>query len=144
MDLQFHGGSTNSSNAQQPILPSAYMSLEHWSSAFFLSTCEIQTVSSLVSSTVFTIVPNYHPATNENADPVFGLQLPGTSTASEDQDQKTPPPPCDHAHEVKQRKPSDDVLEEKSISLIFLKNLSEGEPGMTYDNVHTARNKVIY
>lgn len=130
MDLEFHTGSTSSSDAQQPILPSAYMSLEHWSSASFLSTHEIQTVSSLVSSTVFTIMPYYHPATSENADPVSGLQLPGTSTACEDQDQKTPP-----AHEAKQRKPSDNVLEESSIGLIFPRNLCEGEPGMTYDNV---------
>lgn len=143
MDQQFHRGSTSSSVAQRPILPLACMSLEHWSSASFLPTGEIQTVSSLVSSTVFTIMPYYHLATNENADPVSSLQLPGTSTTSEDQDQKTPPSLCDHAHEVKQRKPSDDLLEERSIDLIFPKNLCEGEPGMTYDNVHIARYKVI-
>lgn len=131
MDLQFYRGSTSSSDAQQPILPSACMSLDHWSSASFLPTCEIQTVSSLVSSTVVTIMPYYHLATNENSDPVSSLQLPGTSNVSEVQDQKTPPSFCGHAHEVKQRKPSDDLLEERSIDLIFPKNLCEGEPGMT-------------
>lgn len=135
MDLLSHRGSTSSSDAQHPVHPSCYMSLEQWSSASCLSTCETQTVSSLVSSTVFTIVPYYHPATNENTDPVSILQLPGISTAFEDQDQEASPSPCDHAHEVKQRKPSDDLLEEKSIDLIFPQNLGEGEPGMTYDRV---------
>lgn len=83
-------------------------------------------------------MPYYDPATNENADPGSGLQLPGTSTASEDQDQKTPPSLCDHAHEVEQIKPSDDLLEENSIGLIFPKNLCEGEQGMTYDNIYAA------
>lgn len=133
MDLLSHRGSTSTSDTQHPILPSGYMSLEQWSSTSFLSTCEIQTTSSLVSSTVSTISPFFHPATNENEDPVSVLQLPGTSTAFEDQDQETPPPPCGHAYEVEQRKPSDDLLEEKSVNLIFPKHLCEREPGMTYD-----------
>ena len=136
MDLQFHRGSASSSDAQQLILPSGYMSLENWSSASFFSTCEIQTISSLVSSTVFTIMP--HPATNENTDPVSSARFPGTSTASEEQDQKTSPCPCDNTHEAKQREPTDDLLEERSIGLIFPKNLCEDESG----KIHVGRYKV--
>ncbi|XP_029694898.1 serine protease 42 [Takifugu rubripes] len=129
MDLQAHKGRTSSSDAQQPILPSACQSLEHWSSPSFLSTREIQSVSSLVSATVFTLKPYYNPATNENTDPVPELQLPGTSSLFEAQDQKTPPSLCwDNDQEVQQRNPSDDLLEDRSIGLIFPKNLSEGEP----------------
>lgn len=138
MDLQLHRGSTVNSDAQPPILPSASTSLEHWSSASFLSTCEIQSVSLLVSSTVFTLVPYSNPATNENTDPVPEFQLPGTSPASEAQDQKTlcsPHDPRDHAQDGQQRKSTDDMLEEKAIELIFPKNLSEQEPGMKYDEV---------
>lgn len=136
MDLQAHKGRTSSFDAQQPILPSACQSLEHWSSSSFLSTHEIQTVSSLVSATVVTLMPYYNPATNENTDPVPELQLPGTSSLFEAQDQKTLPSPCcDNDQEVQQRNPSDDLLEDRSIGLIFPKNLSEGEAGMKYDQV---------
>lgn len=136
MDLQAHKGRTSSSDAKQPILPSACHSLEHWSSSNFLSTHEIQSVSSFVSTTVFTLMPYYNPSTNENTDPVPELQLPGTSSLLEAQDQKTPPSPCcDNDQEVQQRNPSDDLLENRSIDLIFPKNLLEGEPGMKYDQV---------
>lgn len=134
MDLDFHRGSSSSSDAQKPILPSACPCLDHWSSASFLSSCEIQSVSSLVSSTVFTLMPYYCPATNEITDPMTQLQLPGTSYASEAQDQKTPPSSCcNHVQEAHQRKPSDDLLEERSIGLIFPQNFPEGEPGMMYE-----------
>lgn len=133
MDLQAQKGRTSSSDAQQPILPSACQSLEHWSSPSFLSTREIQSVSSLVCATVFTVLPYYNPATNESTDPMPEFQLPGTSSLFEPQDQKTPPSPCcDNDQEVQQRNPSDDLLEDRSIGLIFPKNLSEGEPGMKY------------
>lgn len=136
MDLQFHKGRTSNSDAQQPILSSASNSLEHWSSASFLSTCEIQSVSSLVSSTLFTLMPYYNPATNENTNSVAGVQLPGTSSPFDAQDQKTQPSSCsDHVQEVQQRKPSDDLLEERSIGLMFPKILSEREPGMKYEVV---------
>lgn len=134
MDLQFHKGRTRNSDAQQPIPPSAYQSLEHWSSASFLSTCEIQSVSSLVSSTVFTLMPYYNPATNENTNSVPEVQLPGPSSPFDAQDQKTQPSPCsDHVQEVQQRKLSDDLLEKKSIGLMFPQIFSEREPGMKYD-----------
>lgn len=134
MDLRVHKGGTRSSDAQQPILSSACQPLEHWSSPSVLSTREILTVSSLVSSTVFTLMPYCNPATNENTDSVPELQRPGTSSSFEAKDQKTPPSPCcDNDQEVPQRNPSDDLLEERSIGLVFPKNLSEGEPGMKYD-----------
>lgn len=136
MDLQGHKGRTSSSDAQKPILTPACQSLEHWSSSSFLSIHEIQSVSSLVSATAVTLMPYYTPATKENTDPVPELQLSGTSSLFEAQDQKTLPSPCcDNDQKVQQRNPSDDLLEDRSIGLIFPKNLSEGEPGMKYDLV---------
>lgn len=145
MEQQAHKGRTNSSNAQQPIPPSTCQSLEHWSSSSFISTREIQSVSSLVSATVFTLMPYYNPATNENTDPVPELQLPGTPSLFEAHDQKTSPSPCcDNDQGVQQRNPSDDLLEDRSIGLIFPKNLSEGEPGMKYDEVELVFFQNVY
>lgn len=73
-------------------------------------------------------MPYYNPATNENKE----VQLPGSSSPFDAQDQITQPSPCsDHVEEFQQRKLSDDLLETRSIGLMFPQNL----PGMKYHKV---------
>ncbi|XP_051261844.1 putative serine protease 29 [Dicentrarchus labrax] len=146
MDLEVQTGSTSTSDAQQPVVASIYLPLDHWSSTSFQgpTSHEVLSVSSLVPSTVLTLMPHYKPAASGNVYPeppsltevAKEPQLPEVSSSSsgssEVQDQNTltlPLPCCDNLQEVQQRKPSDGgPLEEGSIGLMLPKYLPEEEP----------------
>nr|XP_019948233.1 PREDICTED: transmembrane protease serine 6-like [Paralichthys olivaceus] len=138
MDLHVHTGSPSTPVAHQPVVPSIFLSPEHWSSTSFQSPTshEVLSISSLVPSTVLTLMPHCNPTTNGNCNPEFpSFSQPAESSSSgfsESQDLKTltSPVPCsDSPLEAPLRKPSDGgPLEEGSVGLMLPKDLPEEEP----------------
>lgn len=137
MDLQT--GSASTSDAQHPGVEPDHPPLEHWSSTSSQSSPsrEVLSVSSLVPSTVFALVPHCRPLTNGNPEPpalpetASAPRLLGSSSASSgarDENTSTSPLPCsDHLQGVQPRKPSDGgPLEEGSVGLMVPKEQESG------------------
>lgn len=140
MDLQVCRGSASRSNTQQPSVASVCPPVKRWSFTSSPPSREVQSISWLVPSTVFTLATHCKPKASGHfcSEITPELQLPGTSSSpggpSEAWDQKTftSVSPCrDNLKEVQQRNRSDGwQVEEGSIGLVFPKDLTDKESGM--------------
>lgn len=125
------------SEQQLPSIAPIYPSLEHFfetSSPPNPSRPEIQSIASLVPSTVLTLVPDYHlnGSANPEVTTVFEPDATVRQTSSEVQrpSNLTSPLPTDVSEDMT-RKPADGgPLEEGSVSLMLPKDAPAEQPGM--------------
>lgn len=138
-------GCTDTSHAQHLFDTSVTSPFYHWSSALLQSPSnEIPSISSVVPSTVFAVMPHCNLAddvstelpsfSDVTSDPPPPEPSSPLTASSQGQDQTTPtsPPPCSgNVLEFQQRKPSDEgPLEQGSISLMLPKDSCDQQPGM--------------